>query len=336
MDIENIRNRQQSVDFLDGYTQLRKDELYSRKLTKGLVKSYLLETVPTSDGSSSKPCRFTFNSCMFSKIDGNSGDRFMSYEGADKIATVDSCYFDGNNVAVVNCLARRCETLTYRYCCLVNMPDFSVIVDIGSAVDDGNNLINNLNPSQVTSIHEITEINPLVQNDLKPIGGSILLGVGHPGLIAYDLFNVTRSLLAPNIGAVEGGSIPPATSLSYFDQASVINGSYAVSTIRKDALVTAIQSDSTDLYFDSASKIGKVYVYYNHEAGRQDKLLVHRIVGDTLFSSTSWSSFARDGTWQKTRIKAFDFDGATHDLYRNIIGTGEDITHLDGTTFLNT
>ncbi len=45
---QELSTRQQIMDFLEGYTQERKGELDTRQLTRGLVKSYLLETVPNS------------------------------------------------------------------------------------------------------------------------------------------------------------------------------------------------------------------------------------------------------------------------------------------------
>ena len=122
-------------------------------------------------------------------------------------------------------------------------------------------------------------------------------------------------------------------SLNYFDQASVTSGQTATSTIDKADLVTAIQNDSADTYFDSTSKIGKVYVYYDHEDGSQQKKIVHE--GSSLEGTVSWSTFARDGTWEKSTIKAFDHDGAVDLLYRASIGSSEDLTHSDGTTNLN-
>ncbi len=47
MSIENIKTREQAVNFLEGYVQERKEELDAKHITKGLVKSYLLETVPS-------------------------------------------------------------------------------------------------------------------------------------------------------------------------------------------------------------------------------------------------------------------------------------------------
>lgn len=47
MTIENIKTREQAMNSLEGYALERKEELDVKHVTKGLVKSYLLETVPS-------------------------------------------------------------------------------------------------------------------------------------------------------------------------------------------------------------------------------------------------------------------------------------------------
>lgn len=47
MSTEDIRTREQVMNFLEGYALERKEELDFKHITKGLVKSYLLETVPS-------------------------------------------------------------------------------------------------------------------------------------------------------------------------------------------------------------------------------------------------------------------------------------------------
>jgi len=48
MIINNLKTREEVMNFLEGYVQERKEELDRRQLKSGLVKSYLLETVPDS------------------------------------------------------------------------------------------------------------------------------------------------------------------------------------------------------------------------------------------------------------------------------------------------
>jgi len=122
--------------------------------------------------------------------------------------------------------------------------------------------------------------------------------------------------------------------LNYFDQASVVDGSSATSTLNLSYISSTIQSlYPGDTYFDSTEKIGPVYVYYTHQDGRQVKKLVHPAA--THQSLASWSSYARDGTWQKTKLKIFDNDGASVLLDRSSIGASEDLTHSLGIMTLN-
>jgi len=124
-------------------------------------------------------------------------------------------------------------------------------------------------------------------------------------------------------------------ALNTFNMASAGDGTTVTSTIDSSALITAIQTAyAGDPYFDSTAELGLVYVYYIHEAGRQEKKIVHDAVLHQ--GTTSWSAYAQDGTWQKSKIKAFDRDGATVTLSRADIGTAEDLTHSAGTINLNT
>lgn len=125
-------------------------------------------------------------------------------------------------------------------------------------------------------------------------------------------------------------------SLNYFSDSSKADGTYVTSYINKSELVTAIQNDSTDSYFDETAELGKIIVYYTHEDDRQQKKIVHELDGTNLTGQVVWSPYARDGTWQKTRIRSYDQDRAEHNLYRASIGTGEDVTHTSGFIYLNT
>lgn len=122
--------------------------------------------------------------------------------------------------------------------------------------------------------------------------------------------------------------------LSYFNVASIADGTDATSTINRTLLVSTIQGATPDSYFDSTDEIGKVVVYYLHQDGRQQKQIIHN--EQTHQATVQWSSFARDGTWQKYKIKAYDLDGATFNLTRTYIdSTSNDITHSSGTMSLN-
>ena len=124
-------------------------------------------------------------------------------------------------------------------------------------------------------------------------------------------------------------------ALNYFSAGTVNVGDTATSTVDSSALVTKIQTvTGGDTYFDTTSELGKVYVYYTHEDGRQMKKIIHN--GPAFTGTTSWSAIARDGTWQKTRIKAFDADGAIVFLNRSDIGASEDLTKSGSVITLNT
>lgn len=142
----------------------------------------------------------------------------------------------------------------------------------------------------------------------------------------------------PAIGAFELEA-PSPTSKSYFSASSVGDGTNVTSYVNLPVLVTAIQDSSSDTYFDSTSELGKVVIHYLHEDGRQQKKIYHfRGSSDTttLSAQISWSSFSRDGAWQKVKIRSYDREGAQHILNRSDIGTGEDATHTSGVIYLNT
>ena len=151
---------------------------------------------------------------------------------------------------------------------------------------------------------------------------------GTPPYIDYELglWDSTRI----GIGSME--FVPPPL-LSSFNTASAGDGTTVTSTINKTTIINAISADS---YFTDASQIGYVLVNYTHEAGRQNKILVHRAAGADLQAQTSWSADAKDGTWQKVWVKVFDLENAMHFMDRSSIGTGEDIVHSSGVMHLNT
>lgn len=116
-------------------------------------------------------------------------------------------------------------------------------------------------------------------------------------------------------------------SLSYFNQSSVGDGTSVTSYCDSSAIITAIQSNVADTYFDSTSELSKVDVFYTHEDGRQKKRVTHRVDGTNITGSVLWAPGARDGLWQKSRIIAYDANNAQQELTRSVIGTGEDCSH---------
>jgi hypothetical protein len=122
-------------------------------------------------------------------------------------------------------------------------------------------------------------------------------------------------------------------TLNYFSNGAVADGTNVTSYINQSNLILAVQSDYSDPFLDATNQIGKVYVYYQHSAGREQKKLIH--TGSNLSAVVQWSPYALDGTWQKIKAKVFDNEGASHIIYRNIIGSGEDIMHSSGAIHLN-
>lgn len=146
----------------------------------------------------------------------------------------------------------------------------------------------------------------------------------------------TVNSIGTNYSGVIGVSIlAGADSMSFFSDSTVADGTNVVSYINKTILVNAIQSDSSDNYFDSTDKLNKVYVYYTDPGNRELKSIRHEIDGTNLKGYVSWSPFAGDGTWQKIKVKAYDLENALHVLNRAAIGSGEDITHSSGIMHLN-
>ena len=149
---------------------------------------------------------------------------------------------------------------------------------------------------------------------------------------AWTNYNTQRdSSSFLSCGAEQGGN----SFLSYFSQSLVSINTSATSLIDKSNIVNFVQiASGGDTYFDSTSKLSRVDVYYTHQAGRQNKKVFH--LSPNFSNEVSWSTFARDGTWEKTKIKVFDQDGATYLLQRDSIGTSEDIIKTDSTVILNT
>lgn len=124
-------------------------------------------------------------------------------------------------------------------------------------------------------------------------------------------------------------------ALSYFSTSPVADNTSVTSTINHTELIAAIQTAFPgDIYFDTTSELGPVYVYYMHSAGRQQKRVVHD--SENHQAQVQWGVYAQDGTWEKIKIKAFDKDGAVVILNRSNIGASEDLTHSGGQIYLNT
>jgi hypothetical protein len=98
------------------------------------------------------------------------------------------------------------------------------------------------------------------------------------------------------------------------------DGVSVTSTINIVNLIAKLEDD----YFNEADKFLEVYIYYMHEDGVQKKKIKHE--GAELTGDVFWTTNAHSGVWQKTKVIAIDTDGATKEIDRAVIGTGEDLT----------
>jgi hypothetical protein len=139
------------------------------------------------------------------------------------------------------------------------------------------------------------------------------------GLIVDDkgLSNITTN----NNEVLSGG---PSLPLNTFDVPPLRDGVPVLSTVNIDNLITRIQADSVDTYFDSSSKFGRVFLYFTYSGdGRQEKMITH--TGDPLTGNVFWTTNAKDGTWELTKAVSMDTDGAMNILNRAAIGTDSDV-----------
>jgi hypothetical protein len=118
--------------------------------------------------------------------------------------------------------------------------------------------------------------------------------------------------------------------LSYFNVPQVGDQTSVTSTVNVSDLMGVIQGINPDAYFDSIDKFSKIWVYYYHSGGRQGKRIIHE--GDvSKQASVSWSPYAQDGTWYKSKIIAYNHEGSSVTLSREYIDTtNADIYHLNG------
>lgn len=115
-------------------------------------------------------------------------------------------------------------------------------------------------------------------------------------------------------------------AISYFSQDTAAIDQVCTASINLSALVSTIQAHSADTYFDTTSKVGRVVVFYNQYEGRQVKKLSYE--SPSFATNVSWSSYARDGTWEKNKVIVYNHEGATHTLPRTALGASEDIVRV--------
>jgi hypothetical protein len=162
-----------------------------------------------------------------------------------------------------------------------------------------------------------------VHSGITPTIGSALIDAGYAESgWTTDIFGTSRGA-SPDVGAAE--YVPASVPINTFNTTPLRNGAPVTSTINTSELVIKIQADNPDTYLDSTSEVAIVDMFYTHIDGRQKKRIKHSLDGTNLQGVVSWSTNARDGTWEVTRIKAFDNDGAEHSLNRSAIGSDSDV-----------
>jgi hypothetical protein len=116
----------------------------------------------------------------------------------------------------------------------------------------------------------------------------------------------------------------PVHSTNTFNPTPQRDSTVVTSVIDPTDILARITNDS---YFTAANQISRIDVTYTANGNRQKKVITHLPDSSSNFSGPiSWTSDSTAGTWQKTKIKVQDTDGAVNFLNRNIIGPNEDLT----------
>ena len=166
-------------------------------------------------------------------------------------------------------------------------------------------------------------------NDEGRLGNDATAAQSSPVSIAS-----TKKFSKISAGVTTSLGIEKAGATSAFNQPTVSDGASVTSTVDPAGLVDAIQASGTDTYFDTQAEVARVDVYYRHQDGRQQVRLPHKAPSFT--AGASWTSYTRDGTWAKSRVRAFDWEGATVTLDGTNVPSGENLTHSGGVMNLNT
>jgi len=253
-----------------------------------------------------------------------------AYNDTGHIMSIDSCYFESCTGGVFSLniddeAGSAWAVKDYRYCAFYNAGSINDAGGSDAMIDGApsHSIDQHLSlTSQITGLNK-TVANMVFPTDLYPINESPIIDAGDLSLgLSTDIFGQSRGT-TPDMGAAEW--VVTATPINSFSTPPQRNGVPVVSTINRITLVSNIQSDYTDSYFDSTSKLGVAYLYFQSPDGRQLKKIIHNMVGSNLTGSISWSTTADDGTWTLNKVKAFDTDGATHVLGRASIGSDSDV-----------
>lgn len=142
------------------------------------------------------------------------------------------------------------------------------------------------------------------------------LGTFSPKLEVWSINGEYASTIKNNLITV---TIPYV--LSYFITIPQRNNGEYPSYVNKTYLIDKVGSDP---YFSTIEKVFRVDILFQHELNREKKLITH--LGPFLEGSAFWSPYSQTGVWKKIWARAVDRDGAVTYLYRNDIGTLEDLT----------
>jgi len=152
------------------------------------------------------------------------------------------------------------------------------------------------------------------------------------GLNLTDCSSLTNITTVTRGSSTDGGNDAGFNwvSASIFTAPSVSDSTQATSTINKDVLVSLIQQQHPDTYFDTTAEIETVRVYYYDASSRQNQSTL--FTGDPLTGYFTWNPGAVDGTWYKSKVVVYGADNAKVTL----INVGmETLTHASGTMTLN-
>jgi hypothetical protein len=145
---------------------------------------------------------------------------------------------------------------------------------------------------------------------------------------AYQSIKVDKGAWQGTVGTVTN------LAINYFNISQAGDNTSVTSTVNVPNLVNLIQTVNPDTYFDSTDKISKVLVHYTHSVERQTKRLLHDGVSRQV--KVSWSPYAQDGTWYKSKVIAYNHEGSSVVIPRVYLdSTNDNIYHLSGIMHLN-
>jgi hypothetical protein len=146
-------------------------------------------------------------------------------------------------------------------------------------------------------------------NSSGQLGDNTLDNKSSPVSIARNLL-VTDIAEGHQFGVAIGRDTP--TSVNDFTPFPARDSTQVISTINPSVLMPKLSGDS---YFTGIGDVDKVYLYFTHQDGRQQKRIIHS--GPTLSGPATWTPVAKAGTWMLEKTKVFDRENAEHDFGRD-------------------